>query len=104
MTLEVGQSLYFVPNRGQRRFITIESVGRKWAVIDSRLRINKDTLIADGGQYSSPGRCYLNEEAYRAKLQLDGAWSEFRQSIDRQYQPPAGMTIEKINLAKQALT
>lgn len=47
MKLEVGQQLWYVPRNGRRRaegYVTVLKVGRKWAQLDCRERINIETL------------------------------------------------------------
>jgi hypothetical protein len=97
--LEVGMRLWFQgsPRSGNAsREVTVLSVGRKWAQLDNRNRINLDNWVADGGVYSSPGRCYESKEDYDAEVQLQGEWDAFRRSIERCYRVPDGMTIERI--------
>lgn len=78
MKFEIGQQLYFVPNPfandKQKRLLTIEKVGNRWLTLSNGYRADKDTLEADGGNYSSPGRCWLSQQEYDAAV----AVSEFR--------------------------
>lgn len=66
--LKVGDELYCVPKYrlGDPRTVTVEKIGRKWATLAKREgRIRLSNWILDGGQLSSPGRCYENEEEYQ---------------------------------------
>jgi hypothetical protein len=100
--LTVGQTLWYVPR--ELRFqkpseVTVQKIGRKWAQVDYRLRIDVQTLIADGGDYSSPGRCYLSREEYEAELARRDAWRDFCKLLRWSRQPRAA-TIEAIEQAQ----
>lgn len=103
-----GQKLWFVgshPHRHNRggQEVTVEKVGRKWATISAGAdRIDKTTLRADGGGYTSPGQCYLSEAEYEAEKALSVAWSEFAALMDR-WRMPSDMTLEKITKAREVL-
>ena len=101
--LTVGQKLWCVPSqrRGSPHEVTVEKVGRKWANIGYRDRIDIETLRIDGGEYSSPGTCYVSKQAYEDEIKLGQAWEAFRRSID--YSTPKGITIERIQEAQKIL-
>jgi len=87
--LEVGQRLWFVRKVNRSRygendyFVQISKVGRKWAEfsrvwadgsvhdhhVDGRLSL--DSLKVDGGDYSSPGTCYLSKGTYDEELERE---------------------------------
>ena len=98
MKLTVGQKLWFVPSdrRGNHSEVTVEKIGRKWATLDCRYRIDLVSLRADGGEYSSPGACYLNEQVYLEERMLLSAWNAFKRRIEHIYQPPIGVDISNI--------
>lgn len=99
VTLQVGQELWFVPRerRSGAPFITkVIKVGRKWAELDSRYRIDLTTLVADGGQYTSPGRCWLRKEDWEAAVRRSERWDYLRRLVDRQYRAPDGLATETI--------
>jgi hypothetical protein len=78
--LKVGQTLWYVPNNygrhpQQGRTVTVEKVGRKWAYIDHNERVDIKTMWVDGGQYSSPGKCYPSKEAYDNMVACQTEWS-----------------------------
>jgi hypothetical protein len=104
MDLVVGQKLIYVPNfkRGAKPYeVTVERVGRKWAYLaNNQGRIDSD-LHADGGNYSSPGRCYGSWTEYEETTALYKAWGEFKADIQRKLYPPD--TIEDISVARMAL-
>lgn len=66
--MKVGDKLWFVPsgtNGGREPYYTeIEKIGRKWVYLTNGYRIEPDTLWADGGQYSTPGRCMASKELH----------------------------------------
>lgn len=69
MTDEIkpGDELYYVPSgnrNGNPSWITVQKVGRKWITLPYRMRCDKETLVVDGGDYQSPGRCYRSAEEY----------------------------------------
>ncbi len=69
MTDEIkpGDKLYYVPSgnrNGKPSWVTVQKVGRKWITLPYRMRCDKETLIVDGGDYQSPGRCYRSAEEY----------------------------------------
>lgn len=100
--IQVGQQLWFVYNdsrRGSSRYVGVQSIGREWAAISSfggKGRINLQTLRVDGGDYSSPGTCYVSEDAYEARVRLSAEWRVLRSELERSYAPPPDMTFEKI--------
>lgn len=68
-TYKVGQQLWFVRAYGSEKgcLVTITKVGHKYLTLDHGnpyYRLDPTTLIADGRGYNSPGRAYLNEQAY----------------------------------------
>lgn len=79
----IGQTLYFVPIRGSRLFeTTISSVGHRWIyTTNQRLRVDKETLIADGGKYDSPGRCYTSKEEYDLHVKTMERWKDFKNML-----------------------
>lgn len=108
--LEVGQKLWFVYNtysyrrleRAEGSEVVVEKIGRNWAHLSDGHRINKESMVADGGKHSSPGRCYLSKEHYDAEIQLIRAWREFAQRVPM-YGVPKGVTIEDIKAAAALL-
>jgi hypothetical protein len=81
MKLEVGQSVFYVPTyrHSQPSYAKVEKVGRKWATLDNRQRIEIETGMADGGEYSSPGFAYVSEDEYRTHVRIE---KKRRQLID----------------------
>lgn len=88
--LKVGQKLWFVGARGFRNEYEVEiiNVGRVYASISRAGRIFLDTLLVDGGGYSSPGRCYLSRDAWDAEKSRDLAWANIRSAISQQHSTP----------------
>lgn len=105
MKLSVGQKLWYVPNRnrGGQCEVTVTKVGRLWANLDNRERISLESLEADAGQYSSPGRAYLSKGDYELSLRLHEVWREFRRRVDHQYLPPDGVTFSDVERATDLL-
>lgn len=105
--LSVGQTLWMVPSAryaGPPCEVTVTRVGRKWAEISrGGYRIDKTTLYIDGGDYSSPGRCYLTRAEHDNEVAMQRAWDALRNLVERKYTPPDGMTVEAIRAALVAL-
>lgn len=83
MKLVENQKLWFVGSGNYvrtRGVVTVVSVGRKWAEVKGahRCRINVDSLVADAAGFSSPGRCYLSQEAWVAQEGPKLAWQSLR--------------------------
>lgn len=105
--LKAGQKLWYVPNDGRfesAREYTVKQVGRLFAELsDSRRRIRLDNLEVYVPNYSSPGRCYLNQEEYVAEVALGRTWRSFKMRIDGHHHAPKGMTLERIAQAQALL-
>jgi hypothetical protein len=103
--LTPGTKLWFVGSRNSRteREVTVLSVGRKWAKLDNHTRIDIETMWADGGQYSSPGRAFRSKQEYDANVMLDRLWSDFRHHVADFYGKPDGITEGRIRAAAAAL-
>lgn len=99
MEYTVGQKLWFAPTQkwlGKPREVTIEKVGRKWLTLSNAYRVSVDDLTIDGGNASSPGRCYLSEQEHRDAVELDEAWRKFGHKVFNRYVVPDGVTVEMI--------
>jgi hypothetical protein len=104
--LEVGQTLWFVPSDtrwNREREMTVKKVGRKWAKTDERTRVDIKTLMVCGGNYSSPGRCYLSRDEWESEKARKAAWSDLRRCIDRSWHIPAGVSLDHIKQAMALL-
>src|SRR3990172_3755523 len=104
--LQKGQTLYWVwhePRKGpSNHIVTIDSVGRKWAVVEgAKYRVSMDTLIVDGGNYSSPARCYLSRESYESEKALKMEWEHLARSMNGRI--PAGVTVDDVCEARRLL-
>jgi hypothetical protein len=103
--IKLGQELFFVPSTSGRLpcLVEITKIGRKWAELNNGYRINTQTLRADGRQYTSPGRCYLCQEAWEAEKARIAAWEVFSSKIGRLYVCPSNVTLEQIEQASRLL-
>lgn len=100
-----GQKLWWVPRRNryaQPKEVTVTKVGRKWAQLDNHERIDLKTLVADAGQYSPSGCCYLSREEYEQAEALAQAWSNLERDL-RHARKPDGVTICDIAAVRQLL-
>lgn len=102
--LEIGQQLYYVSNNRNDRaqYVTVEKIGRKWIQLSNSHRVDKDTLIADGGNYNSPGRCYLDAEIYMKEQSRVVAWSDFKRNI-HSFRLHESVTLDDILQARKLL-
>lgn len=109
--LEVGQRLYYVPSNkrmGDPEEVEVTKIGHKWAVVNTTSkyarefgRIGKDSLILDGGQHSSPGRCYLSQQDYEYQVACCVEWQDINRRMG--YSPKQGVTLDAILEAKRLL-
>lgn len=102
MSYNIGDKLYFVYSdrrRGEPQEVTITAIGRKWLSIDKSWipRINKETLFADGGQYTSPGQCYLSKDDYERSALRAQRWDTLRAKISRTWDAPDHLDTPAIN-------
>lgn len=99
--LQVGQTLWF---EGAHRHnaglseVTVTKVGRKWAQLSNHERIDVQTLYADGGQYVSPGRCWLSKVECDAEANRQAAWSDLVKMIQHAYRAPEG--VSEVNIRR----
>lgn len=103
--LEVGMKLWFQASARYHdsREVTVLSIGRKWAQLDNRLRIDVTTWLADGGKYNSPGRCYESLEGWENEARLEAEWSSLRRHVSDKWSRPNGVTIEDMQKAAELL-
>lgn len=105
--LEVGQKLYkYATDKRHGKNdpveVTVQKVGRKWAIIDHGRRVDMDTLYVDCAPYTSDARCYRSVEERENEVALQRAWGDLRQSVDRQWSSPTS-NIEAIYQAASLL-
>lgn len=89
---KIGETYYAVPKQwshSKARYITVESVGRKYFTADS-MKFNKNNFEHYNGEYSADYKLYDNKEQYDLKVKADECWRLIR---DRIYQK---MTDEEI--------
>lgn len=83
--LKVGQNLFMVKSRDygsvNERLVVISKVGTKWAQLECGERVNLVGLFIDGGEYSSPGKCYLCEQEYIDIKEKEICWLKIYRSI-----------------------
>jgi hypothetical protein len=102
--LKPGQKLWFVqtsyraldPDAGTE--VTVEKVGRIWATLSNRDRVDA-RLRVDGGY----AQCYLSRAHFQAHLLVVAAWTEVQVKLSRCHLPPPGVTVGDIATALQVL-
>lgn len=108
-TFEEGQELVYVPCRignqsaREHRVVRVVKTGHKWIYISNGQRICRQSLRADGGNYSSPGRCYWSLEDYQKERDTITAWDALKTSVRNQQSVPAGLTSDQIQRAMKML-
>ena len=108
MGYKVGQTLWFKydgysSRSGVDREVAITKIGRSWIYIDNGHRVDKETLIADGKGYASPGACYLSKKDYDEDVLLAREWRLFSRMIQDSYNAPEGVTVESIQKVRNLL-
>jgi hypothetical protein len=58
-------------------------------------------MWADGGQYSSPGKCYFSEEVYLQEMELRATHIDMYRKMS--LYPEPGVTIEDVRAAAKLL-
>jgi hypothetical protein len=106
--LTVGQELWFVPGgrryARQARDVRVIKIGRKWAYLDySNYRIDKDTLYVDGGDYISPGRCYLGKDLWEREQERSELWNALWRALHGSHKIPEGVSSADIRTAASIL-
>lgn len=107
LDIETGTKLWFVPENTRRggdpRELTVAKVGRVWLTTEDPLRrvtrVHGESLLADGGGYTSPGRCYRSREDYEAWLETWRTWCDLRHKVDRKLSMPEGLSAQRVRLA-----
>lgn len=108
--MKAGDTLWYVPESrrlvgggGEPRELVITKVARVWLhVNDPRGAVkcvNVKTLCADGGGYTSPGRCYPSRAEYEAQQETNEAWNELQRRMRNDYRQPEGLTAQRVRLA-----
>jgi hypothetical protein len=106
MELAPGQTVYVV--RARRHpdctFIerTIQKIGRKWVELSDGKRFDKETMLLDGGAYSSPGKVYLAQQDFHDEQAFNSTFEAFRRAVQHQL-APSGLTLAKVRQAAEIL-
>jgi hypothetical protein len=101
-----GQELYwewseYSSRKNTGEMVTITKVGRRWLELSNRYRVDQSTLVADGGPYSPPGRCFLSRETREAERARDAAWAALRNRM--LHQAPDKVSADDIAHATRLL-
>lgn len=87
--------------------VEVTKVGRKWATIGQGYqpyRIDLETWSIDGGDHSSPGRCYASQETYRESIRLQDAWRKLMSFMSSTYgNVPPGIDLAWIEAVHEKL-
>ena len=82
-------------------------IGRKWATLAPpgqetddwgylRCRVDLETLIADGGDYQSPGQCWRTKEEYDLHYKAGRLWDDIRRFFGITYSVPAHLEVDDL--------
>lgn len=98
---KVGQQIFVEWRNGSKPYMlteTVSKIGRKWVeFMNGRCRFNPETMNIDGGEYTSPGRVWLTEDAYDAHVERRHMWQKLYKLASR-HTPPDHLSIEQMNL------
>lgn len=102
--IKVGDRLWYVPHHGAPFAVTVARIGRKWITAGAgwgAMRFDRDTLVADGGNYSSPGQAYRSREEYLDSCARFEGWIALQRDFAKARPPfPA---VDKIAEARRLL-
>lgn len=103
--MNVGDTLWWVPapRYGVAMEVSVTKVGRKWVTLDNGHRIDLETWTADGGNFMSPGTCWLSREAWERNTVLVQSWERLRRDASNLWRPPRDMTVERIAQVRDLL-
>jgi hypothetical protein len=104
----IGQKVWFVRSenysRAERKPVeyTITKIGNKWVTLGNNFyKFNIETMDVDGGQYSSPGKIYLNPEDFYTELRIKKLWNSIGERMYRN--TPTDITEQNILEAAKLL-
>lgn len=95
---KLGQKLWFVGiGKNPRQFeVEVTKVGRLWATLDDgRYRCDTNGRV-DGGEYQSPGHCYVSREAYDLERTRSVAWWKFKRMVADLPEMPSWMALDEL--------
>lgn len=82
---KIGETYYAVPydrRFGQEKYITVESVGRKYFTAD-HMKFNKNDFVQFNGGYSPNYELYDSKEQYELKEKANECWRLIRDNLCR---------------------
>lgn len=112
MTIEctVGQRLWFESTErfAPSGYVTVKAVGRRWVQLAQesghwrplKIGLGRRDVPLEG--YGSMGTLWSSKEEAKSSQQLSAAWSSFCRSV-RDARQPAGLTLEKLQQARELL-
>lgn len=101
--MKVGDTVYVVLDENSRTkgLSGVVRVGRKWIYLSIGLRMEKSTMLLDGGGCSTPGRCYMTEQDYLDEVSRHSLWSKLRSGLTRT--APSSVSNDDIKAAMKLL-
>ena len=94
-----GAKFWFVPSDpryvDRSREVTVTRVGRKWAVLDDKMRADLTTGQVDGGNYTSPGCVWPSEGVWRETRRRAEVWRAISRTT-AYGAPPSGVSLGEL--------
>lgn len=116
---KAGDRLFYVPNDygRPRRFektrdLVVVKVGRRWIECRDpqhhetsawRMRFDRESLAADAGGYSSPGRAWPSEAAWRTYRRAVLTWDRIRGALATRPRDVARLPLDALDAIERAL-
>lgn len=101
----LGQKLCWVSSRNDKAIseVTVTKVAKKWVYVDdSGDRFDPETMLADGGIYSSPAKIHLSKEDYLARKEIDSEYSKLYYDMQGNMKAK-NITLQNIRDARKLL-
>lgn len=103
---KTGQTFWWVSSNNSRtqKEVTLEKVGRVWLTLSNGHRVDKLTLKAFAGEWTSPGTCWPSKAEYDKTVRLQTAWESLRRQLCNSWGGvPNNVTVEDIKAAAMYL-
>jgi hypothetical protein len=82
---KIGETYYAVPcdhRSGNGKYITVESVGRKYFTANN-MKFYKNSFLHFNGVYSADYKLYDSKEQYELKVKANKCWGSIRDRLYR---------------------
>lgn len=98
---KVGHKFWWVgsDNKRTQSEVTVTKVGRAWLTLSNGHRVDKTTLVADAGEFTSPGHCWESKSAFDGHASIAKAWSALQREVQLSLSVPKNVTLDDIKAA-----